>query len=118
MVGLLAAVELALEQDEPGVIAGYEATVDSWIRGLAGLPGVRAERGFPSEAGQPHGRAIVHIGPPCRLERDRVVEALWAGEPRVAVGVVGDDAVALNPQTLQPGQDAIVLSALRRILQP
>ena len=118
MVGLLAAVELALEQDEPSVIAGYEATVETWVGALTGLPGVRAERGFPSEAGQPHGRAIVHVGPPCRLGRDELVDALWEGEPRIAVGVVGEDGIALNPQTLQPGQDAIVLAALRRILQP
>ncbi len=118
MVGLLAAVEWALEQDEPRVLAGYEQSVERWIRGLDGLPGVRAERRFPSEAGQPHGRAIVHVAPPCRLSRDQVVDALWDGEPRIAVGVLGEDAIALNPQTLQPGQDALVLAALRRILQP
>jgi L-seryl-tRNA(Ser) seleniumtransferase len=118
IIGLLAAVEWALEQNEARVLAGYEETVERWVRGLDGLPGVRAERGFPSEAGQPHGRTIVRLGPPCRLDRNRVVEALWEGEPRIAVGVVGEDAIALNPQTLRPGQDALVLAALRRILQP
>ncbi|MGH7919499.1 MAG: aminotransferase class V-fold PLP-dependent enzyme [Candidatus Dormibacteraceae bacterium] len=116
MLGLLAAVEWMLEQDEPRVLAGYEATVETWIRGLAGIPGVRAERGFPSEAGQPHGRAIVHIAPPCRLGRDEVVQALWTNEPRIAVSTNGTDAVALNPQTLEAGQDEVVLQALRRIL--
>jgi L-seryl-tRNA(Ser) seleniumtransferase len=118
MMGLLAAVEWALEQDEPRVIAGYEASVDRWIRGLQGLPGVRAERGFPSEAGQPHGRAIVHVAPPCPLNRDQLVAALWNGEPRIAVSPIGEDAIALNPQTLEPGQDELVLQALQRILGP
>jgi hypothetical protein len=31
---------------------------------------------------------------------------------------VEPDAVALNPQTLEPGEDEIVLAALRRLLGP
>ena len=117
IVGLLAAVEWALEQDEARVLAGYEETVKGWVEGLDGLPGVSVERRFPSEAGQPHGRAIVHLTPPCPLSRDQLVDALWEGDPRIAVGVLGADAIALNPQTLRPGQDALVLAALRRILR-
>jgi len=116
MLGLLAAVEWMLEQDEPRVLAGYEATVNTWVQGLAGIPGVRAERVFPSEAGQPHGRAVVHLAPPCSLGRDEVVDALWTNEPRIAVSTFGADAIALNPQTLEDGQGEVVLGALRRIL--
>jgi uncharacterized pyridoxal phosphate-dependent enzyme len=116
MLGMLAAVEWSLRQDEPQLLAAYEATVQEWLAGLAGLPGVVAERGFPSEAGQPHARAIVHVRPPCPLDRDAVVTALWEGTPRVAVGTVGEDAIALNPQTLEPGEAAEVLAALRRVL--
>ena len=118
LVGLLAAVEWALEQDEPSVIAGYEASVDRWVHGLAGLAGVRAERGYPSEAGQPHGRAIVHFGLRSRLQRDEVVAALWDGDPRIAVSPFRDDAIALNPQTLEQGEDEVVLDALQRISAP
>lgn len=117
MLGLLAAVEWSMEQDEPGVIAGYEATVAGWVGGLGGIPGVSAERSFPSEAGQPHPRAIVRVGPPCPLGRDAVVDALWAGSPRIAVSTHGDDAIALNPQTLEPGQDRLVLDALQAVLR-
>jgi seryl-tRNA(Sec) selenium transferase len=116
LAGLLAAVEWALAQDEAALLAAYEATVEGWIAGLAGIPGVTAERGFPSEAGQPHGRAVVRFAPPCPLSRDEVVAALWDGEPCVAVGEVGEDAIALNPQTLEPGEDEVVLAQLRRVL--
>jgi uncharacterized pyridoxal phosphate-dependent enzyme len=116
MLGLLAAIEWSLGRDEPTVLADYEATVQMWLAGLAGLPGVRAERGYPSEAGQPHSRAIVHIGSPCPLTRDDVVAALWGQDPRIAVASVGDDAIALNPQTLEPGEAEQVLTALRRVL--
>jgi L-seryl-tRNA(Ser) seleniumtransferase len=116
MLGLLAAVEWSLAQDEEAVLAGYEAIVQRWLEGLVDLPGVTVERGFPSEAGQPHGRAIVHFAPPCRWTRDAVVAALWEGDPRIAVATVSPDAIALNPQTLEPGEDLVVLEALQRLL--
>src|SRR5688572_1808021 len=116
MLGILAAVEWSLSQDEAAMLAGYEAVVQRWLAGLQEIDGVSAERGYPSEAGQPHGRAIVRISPPCPLSRDEVADALWAQKPRIAVSKVGDDAIALNPQTLEPGEDLIVLEALRTVL--
>ncbi|MDP9366520.1 MAG: hypothetical protein M3Q10_20230, partial [Chloroflexota bacterium] len=44
-----------------------------------------------------------------------VAAALWDGTPRIAVSVVGD-ALALNPQTLEPGEDEVVLGRLREVL--
>jgi L-seryl-tRNA(Ser) seleniumtransferase len=112
MLGLLAAVEWSLAQDEPAVIAGYEAMVAGWIEGLRDV--VRVERGYPSEAGQPHPRAIVHIGP----RRDAVVEALWNGDPRIAVGAPEDGVIALNPQTVQAHEAPVITAALRALLDP
>ena len=120
LCGLLAAVEWSLAQDEPAVLDCYEATVRRWIEGLQGIPGVTAERAFPSEAGQPHARAVVRFAPPCRWTRDQVAAALWDGEPRIAVATGGagvpPDGIALNPQTLEPGEEAVVLDALRSLL--
>ena len=118
LAGLLAAVEWSLAQDEAAVLARYETVVERWIAGLAGIPGVTAERGYPSEAGQPHGRAIVRFAPPCPWTRDEVVQALWEGEPCVAVGTPRgeDDVIALNPQTLEPGEEEIVLARLKAVL--
>jgi L-seryl-tRNA(Ser) seleniumtransferase len=115
LMGLLAAVEWALAQDEPALLAAYEESVARWLGGLAGLPGVRAERGYPSEAGQPHGRALVHVGPDSGWTTEELAGALWEGDPRIAVNIVGD-ALALNPQTLDPGEDIVVLEALRALL--
>ena len=116
MLGILAAVEWSLSQDEAATLAGYEASVQRWLAGLKDIEGVTAERGYPSEAGQPHGRAIVRFGPACPLSRDEVADALWAQNPRIAVARVGDDGIALNPQTLEPGEDLTVLEALRGVL--
>ena len=116
MVGLLAAVEVALRQDEPAVLEGYEAVVRGWIDGLSGIKGVTAERSFPSEAGQPHSRAMITFSSTVRLTRDAIVRELWDGSPRIAVAAIGTDAIALNPQTVQPGEDTIVLRRLRDVL--
>jgi L-seryl-tRNA(Ser) seleniumtransferase len=118
MVGLLAAVEWSLACDEPAILAGYEAIVARWIEGLHGIPGVTVARGYPSLAGLPWGRAIVSFGPEAPRARDEAVAALWEGTPAIAVEPVGTDAIALNPQPLEDGEDALVLDALRRILVP
>jgi L-seryl-tRNA(Ser) seleniumtransferase len=117
LLGLLAAVEWNLAQDEPAMIEAYETSVRTWIDGLTGLPGINAERGYPSEAGQPHGRAIVHIDPESGWTRDELVDALWAGDPHIAVGAIDIDSIALNPQTLQDGEDKLVLAELRKLLE-
>jgi L-seryl-tRNA(Ser) seleniumtransferase len=116
LLGILAAVEWSLDQDEAAMLAGYEAVVQRWIDGLSGLPGVSVERGYPSEAGQPHSRAILRLGPACAFNRAELIATLWAADPRIAVGELGADSIALNPQTLEPGEDQLVLDALRRLL--
>jgi uncharacterized pyridoxal phosphate-dependent enzyme len=116
LLGIVAAVEWSLAQDEAATLAGYEAAVARWLDGLRGIPGVSAERGYPSEAGQPHGRAIVRLAPPCPLSRDALIAALWDRDPRVAVSPIGEDGIALNPQTLEPGEDELVLDALLTLL--
>ncbi|TDW75353.1 hypothetical protein [Kribbella pratensis] len=116
LLGLLAAVEWTLQQDEEELLASYERIVDQWIEGLREIPGVVVERGYPSEAGQPHSRAVLRLPG----TRDEVIKQLWDSNPRIAVGTFGlpDDAIALNPQTLQPGEPELVLQALHTILTP
>jgi uncharacterized pyridoxal phosphate-dependent enzyme len=115
-LGLLAAVEWTLRQDEPALLAGYEETVRRFLAGLRDLPGIQVERGYPSEAGQPHARAVVRLGAESGWTRDELVEALWSHDPPIAVGTADPAAIALNPQTLQPGEEVVVLSALRQCL--
>jgi uncharacterized pyridoxal phosphate-dependent enzyme len=118
LLGMLAAVEWSLQQDEPALLANYEAMVQRWVDGLAGLRGVNVERGYPSEAGQPHGRAIIRLNAASGWTRSALVAALWDQNPRIAVGEADPDAIALNPQTLEPGEDELVLQALQRLLAP
>ncbi|APU16027.1 aminotransferase class V-fold PLP-dependent enzyme [Actinoalloteichus fjordicus] len=115
LLGVLAALEWTLAQDETALLAAYEESVRRWIDGLAGITGVRVARGYPSEAGQPHGRALLWLEPASGWTRDSLVDALWDRDPHIAVGVAGE-AVALNPQTLEPGEDRLVLDAVREVL--
>jgi uncharacterized pyridoxal phosphate-dependent enzyme len=118
LAGMLAAVEWSLAQDEQATILGYESMVANWIEDLQRIPGIEIERGYPSEAGQPFGRALVRILPEHPLARDDVVAALWDGNPRIAVGTADLPAnvIALNPQTVEPGEDEIIVQRLREIL--
>jgi L-seryl-tRNA(Ser) seleniumtransferase len=119
LCGLLAALEWSLAQDEPATIQRYEDLVRFWIDGLQSIPGVTAERVFPSEAGQPHARAVVRFAPPFPLGRDEVAAALWDRSPRIAVSTAGhgvpEDGIALNPQTVEPGEEEAVLRAVREV---
>jgi uncharacterized pyridoxal phosphate-dependent enzyme len=116
LIGCLAAVEWSLAQDEEATLSGYEETVEMWLDRVRDVPGVIAERGYPSEAGQPHGRAMLTVGPEARMSRDDLHDALWEQNPRIAVAKVGNDLVALNPQTLEPGEAETVIDAIRALL--
>ena len=116
MAGLLAALEWSLGLDEEAILRRYEEIVQYWIDGLTGLPGLVVSRGYPSEAGQPHGRTIIQFGSDARMTRDDAIAALWARNPRIAVSPIDDDAIALNPQTLQDGDEVLVLKAVQEVL--
>lgn len=113
LLGLLAAVEWALEQDEAAMLERYEETVRLWVERIGALPEVSAWRDYPSEAGQPHGRAMIR--PPRARSPEHLVAALWDRDPRIAVLTV-DQALALNPQTIDPGEEFLVLEAFEELL--
>jgi L-seryl-tRNA(Ser) seleniumtransferase len=116
LVGILAAVEWTLAQDEDAMIEGYERVVQYWLSGLAEIPGVTAERGYPNEAGQPFGRVLLTLGDDARLDKEALISSLWDGKTRIAVGDAGPNTIAINPQTIAPGEEAIVAEAIRDLL--
>jgi len=116
LFGILAAVEWSLAQDEEATLARYENIVQFWISGLSELPGVSVERGFPSEAGQPHGRAIVSLDDTANMDAPTLVQALWDGEPCIAVNPFGTGSIALNPQSIEDGEEIVVVDAIRALL--
>jgi L-seryl-tRNA(Ser) seleniumtransferase len=119
MIGLVAAVEWYLGQDEPGLIRRYERQVARVVESLGKLPGLTAERDFPSEAGQPMPRALVRFDAgELGFDRDEVVRRLHEGDPYVEVSNSGKDGIWINPQTLEDGDEKIVIDRLLAALAP
>lgn len=116
LIGILAAVEWSLADDEDRKLAAWEAMVQRWLSELQSIPHTRVERRFPSTSGQTHARAIVHLEASHPLTRDEVISRLYAGDPAIAVGRVDDDAFGLNPHAITPEEAEIVLQAVKALL--
>ncbi len=118
LVGVLAAVKWYLGLDHEARAAEHERMVADWCAALNALPGVAAERSFPNGAGQPVPRAKVTLDTArLGLTADDVVQRLLDGEPSIAVAPNDATSLYLNPYTLNPGEDAIVLAHLVSLLR-
>jgi L-seryl-tRNA(Ser) seleniumtransferase len=115
MLGLLAAVELYLDQDEGDELARCERIVADWISGLNEVPALAAERDYPGTDGRPLPRAVVRFDPSTGLGSSQVQAALLSGEPHIAVAVAGPNAVYLNPELLRPGEEKSVIDRVSQI---
>jgi L-seryl-tRNA(Ser) seleniumtransferase len=113
MLGLLAAVERYLSLDQNELSERYEQMVRTVLDAVAEVPGVEGSRDWPSEAGQPIPRARVTLGSGAQA----VQQALWEGDPRIAVAADGDEALLINPETLEPGQEITVAERLVEALE-
>jgi len=98
------------------LLAGYERVVDRWIAALQGIRGIDAERAFPSEACQPHSRVKLRLDPAHGVTARRLEEALWSGDPRIAVLVLNEHTTAMNPHTVEPDEEKLVTDGLVRVL--
>ncbi|HVC33664.1 MAG TPA: aminotransferase class V-fold PLP-dependent enzyme [Chloroflexota bacterium] len=115
--GILAAVEWYLHQDHRAIMQRYEDVVKLFVQRFDGKkPGVSARRDFPSEAGQPHPRALITLDAAALgFGVDHVVKALRDGEPSIAISG-GRAGLYVNPQTLQEGEEKIVARRLAEVL--
>jgi D-glucosaminate-6-phosphate ammonia-lyase len=117
IVGLMAAVKWYLDLDHEKLTQEYEDQVAMIIQSFSGYPGVRATRSFPSEAGQPHGRAeLVFDEATIGMNRDQILPRLLDDEPAVFLSAWGENGVLINPQTLQPGEAEIIVRQIKKIL--
>jgi L-seryl-tRNA(Ser) seleniumtransferase len=113
LVGVLAAVKWYLGLDHAARAAEHERIVKDWCAALNAISGVCAERCFPNGAGQPVPRAKVTLDPArLGLTADDLVQRLLDGDPSIAVAPNDATSLYLNPYTLGPGEDIIVLTHL------
>lgn len=113
MAGLLAAVQRYLRLDHEARARWCEQVVTDWCVVLNELPGLTARRDFPNEAGQPLPWCLVTIDAQAAgVDAEEVVRRLEAGDPIIATAPAGREALRLNPMTLEPGEERIVLARL------
>lgn len=117
IVGLMAAVKWYLSLDHEKLLQDYEDQVAMIIQAFNDYPGVQGKRSFPSEAGQPHGRAeLIFDEAVLGLKRDQILQRLLEVEPAVFLSAWGESGVLINPQTLQPGEAEIVVRQIKKVL--
>lgn len=117
IAGLTAAVRWYLDLDHTALMQTYEDQVGWIVAAFSGKPHIRARRSFPSEAGQPHPRAEIILDEHrLGITRDEVLRQLYAGSPTIHLAPTGVNAIYVNPQTLQPGQEKIILERMLEIL--
>jgi uncharacterized pyridoxal phosphate-dependent enzyme len=117
LVGLMVAVRRYLDLDHEALMRTYEDQVRYAIDAFAEVPHVSARRSFPSEAGQPMPRAEIALDEGALgLTRDDLLARLSAGSPSIALSPAGASGVYLNPQTLEPGQERIIVERIVEIV--
>jgi D-glucosaminate-6-phosphate ammonia-lyase len=117
IAGLLAAVRRYLDLDHAGLIRAYEEQVAYILAAFDGVGHVTAIRGFPSEAGQPMPRVELFLDQlGLGISRDEVLRRLYDGTPAISLAPAGEDGIYINPQTLQPGEEKIVVARVKEIL--
>jgi L-seryl-tRNA(Ser) seleniumtransferase len=96
----------------------YEEQVRCVLAAFAGMPHIAAKRSFPNEAGQPMPRAEIRFDEQALgITRDALLERLLDGEPAVSLAPAGEDGVYINPQTLEPGQEMVIVERIQAILR-
>ena len=117
IAGLMAAVRWYLDLDHQALMQNYEDQVSWMVAAFSDLPEVAPRRSFPSEAGQPMPRAeLIFDEARLGLSRDEILRKLYEGRPAISLAPSGASGLFINPQTLQPGQEKIVVERIRAIL--
>jgi len=112
IAGLVAAVDRYVHLDHAAREAWCEDVVAHWNESLCRLPGITAVRDFPNEAGQPLPWTLVTVDPSAPVGRDEIVRRLDEGEPCVKVAPWRSSGIHLNPMTLEPGEEGVVLARI------
>ncbi len=117
IVGLMTAVRWYLNLDHAALMQRYEDQVGAVLQAFTHVAGVEARRSFPSEAGQPMPRAeLIFDESQVGLTRDEILARLLAGSPAVALAGSGASGVFVNPQTLRPGEELVVIECIKAAL--
>jgi D-glucosaminate-6-phosphate ammonia-lyase len=117
IIGLMAAVRWYLNLDHAKLLQAYEDMVGWVIAALENEVHLTARRSFPSEAGQPMPRVEIQFDElACGITRDELLQKLILGSPAISLAPSGTGGVFVNPQTLRPGEERVIVNRLLEIL--
>ena len=116
LVGILAAVEWYLGQDEDALIRRYEEQVAHLVEWGRDRDDVTVSRVATGEAGQPTPRALISLSGRDPHERDGFLARLREVPPRIELLAGEDSAFYVAPETLRPGEERVVSDRLAELL--
>jgi uncharacterized pyridoxal phosphate-dependent enzyme len=116
IIGLVAALEIWIDTDHEERLVGYGSRFSAIERATEGVSGVKETKVVPVNN---FVGLMLHVV----LDSDKlgksagdVYEELLEGTPRIRVAVEGDDAITINPHTLNEGEEFIIAERLRDLL--
>jgi len=112
LIGVLAAVEWYLRQDQAGLDRRYGEIVDGFVAWGRDRDDVVVTREELGEAGQPTPRVRIQLNRSSPGARDELLAGLRATRPRVDLLPDGDDAFYVAPETILPTEETIVMRRL------
>jgi len=118
VVGLLAAVELALAADEGARYATLRARAERVADGLRGVRGLEVTVLPDGRQGQPCPRTLARLAPELGWRRADLLATLRAGDPAIVLGPYEDDPEAfyVHPLGLDDAEADAVVAAVRAVL--
>ncbi|MCY3822940.1 MAG: aminotransferase class V-fold PLP-dependent enzyme [Nitrospinae bacterium] len=101
IVGLLCALDHYLDGGETDQYAHNERWCEFYMERMSGMKGLSPRVRRPNSLGQDLPEVVIEIDPETLgKSRDAIVDALWACEVRVQVGISGESEIFLSPDPL------------------
>jgi uncharacterized pyridoxal phosphate-dependent enzyme len=129
IVGLVAAVDWFLKQDEAAMEAEYRGRADRIARHLSTIPTVQTQTFIPEVANHVPHLLITYDQNRLKLTGAEVMQKMRQGTPRIELNPAtggapasaglqgGPNTIVVGVWMLQPGEDMIVARRLREVLQ-
>ena len=113
----MTAIRWYLDLDHEQLLQTYEDQVGWVVQAFAGHPAIQARRSFPSEAGQPHPRAeVIFDEEKLGIKLGEILRRLADGNPAVFLTPAGENSLFINPQTLDPGEEQIIVERIQAVI--
>ena len=115
VVGVVAALDNWFSMNHEDRILEDEGRFSAIRRGLQGVQSLRAEV-VPNNRFWEHTLNVTVDAQAVGKTAQQVADELDAGNPRIWVGVEGDDTITMNVHTLRRDQESIIVDRLKEIL--